>query len=783
MASGRPRRGNNGDELFLDSPSSTGTPIQPLRIQKRVGSPSDISQGTASPPPQNSFLPHPAQRRPTLPTAAGSSSGSPNLPYPDRPAAERIAGQQQQQQPHQQFQQGDLPYPDRERNNRSRQDSVVAPSPERASTPQSAASTGTPQPTRHVSVVHADAYPTPPPFRQREGRPQRLPRQNSRPESPPPHPHPGGEGGPPSPDPILNPFPQFHQQYWPPPSRMTSTSTTAARRGSPPPPETPATATDEQPLVTFPPNVAAQRRGGARGRSNTGQSRTPPQAQASAPPAQPPAEAPVEAPPRPWTPTEAPGSYPHGPPTVWQGTGGQEVPTQTGGQPSAPQNSVSVNAQAQQALEQDFQRLNMSASPPPSYASLSQAGAGPSNGTTAQGYPNEKHTVVVGAAVPQELPHNSHTVHPAFHNDPPQGQPQQTPQPPVQSQPQQQQQEQQQQQQQQQQPQPHTQEHSQSPHPSFTQEQPHFTPPPRVGPSPPPPLPEGWMAHLDPNSGQYYYIHIPTSRTQWEPPAPEPAFNPPPVASPALSTSTYSNAPPLASPGFAPPMTAYTDQGMSGISSPAPPLVHNNSFPVQPPIPHLPLAGIALYNVAPANGEYFGPYLRYTNMDIERGIWLGSIMIITANPQPPTVHLHQSIDLSPNPRQLKANPIYTHKTWTFYRYDIDIQMGDMGAKWTYAITSHLGCTRYEFLVAGRTERNWRFIAHSCNDFSLSVKAEERARLGGVGFMWKDVMQKHIETGGFHAQLAGGDQIYADRLWREIPLLKVCAIYPIDSLTI
>jgi len=110
-------------------------------------------------------------------------------------------------------------------------------------------------------------------------------------------------------------------------------------------------------------------------------------------------------------------------------------------------------------------------------------------------------------------------------------------------------------------------------------------------------------------------------------------------------------------------------------------------------------------------------------------------------------------------------------------------MGDMGAKWTYAITSHLGCTRYEFLVAGRTERNWRFIAHSCNDFSLGVKAEERARLGGVGFMWKDVMQKHIETGGFHAQLAGGDQIYADRLWREIPLLKVCAICPIDSLAI
>lgn len=247
------------------------------------------------------------------------------------------------------------------------------------------------------------------------------------------------------------------------------------------------------------------------------------------------------------------------------------------------------------------------------------------------------------------------------------------------------------------------------------------------------------------------------------------------MASPPLSNAGYASIPPLGSPGFAQPMKfpdpmgVYSDNGMTGLGSPA--MMHTNSFPVHTP-PQLPHSGVALFNIAPVNGEYFGPYLRYTNMDIERGIWLGSIMIITAGPQPPTIHLHRSIDLSPNPRQLKANPIFTHRTWTFYRYDIDIQMGDLGEKWTYAITSHLGITRYEFLVAGRADRNWRFIAHSCNGFSLSVKAEEKQRLGGVGFMWKDVMQKHLDTGGFHAQIGGGDQIYADRLWREIPLLKV-----------
>jgi phosphodiesterase/alkaline phosphatase D-like protein len=127
--------------------------------------------------------------------------------------------------------------------------------------------------------------------------------------------------------------------------------------------------------------------------------------------------------------------------------------------------------------------------------------------------------------------------------------------------------------------------------------------------------------------------------------------------------------------------------------------------------------------------------------------------------------------ISSTARQLKANPIYSHQRWMFYRYDIDIQMEESGAKWTYAITSHLGCTRYEFLVAGRNETSWRFIAHSGNDFALNVNANERSRLGGVGYMWKDILQKHIECNGFHAQLGLGDQIYADRMWKEIPLLK------------
>jgi hypothetical protein len=292
--------------------------------------------------------------------------------------------------------------------------------------------------------------------------------------------------------------------------------------------------------------------------------------------------------------------------------------------------------------------------------------------------------------------------------------------------------------------------------------------PSQIPPASPPPLPEGWIAHLDPNSGQYYYIHLPTQSTQWEfPKGPTPlnlgdtplspvgSVYQNPLASPGLSFSQK----PLASPGL--PLTpGYDQQSMMSLSNPA-------AFTGPPPS-----SGIDIYKVVATNGVYFGPYLRYTNMDIERGIWYGSILLVTDAPQPPTIHIHQSLDLSPNPRQLKAANISQHQRWSFYKYEIDLQMEDSGpAKWTYAITSHLGCTRYEFLVAGKHETNWRFIATSGNDFTLNVSANERARLGGVGFMWKDIMQKHAECGGFHCQLGLGSQIYADRMWKEIPSLK------------
>ncbi len=762
------KQGRPQEELFLRASDAPDTPsVGPLRIQKakspppRTDSAGSSSQPAFSRPPPMPSFPAPPTNPPTAP-----------LPYPDdRPARY-------------------TPVSDRDRQN-TNQSPPTGPSPTSPSQRPRFDANDPNRPTiGGYGARYQDAAPLPSRLAERRGTtPKPLPDSpNAEAESPDREPlfqkapqRKAASDAAPS-----NPYPDYHQQYFPPPasgedrqqsgpalnipnpigvnrfSSTASNSTVKAQRGSPPPPETP---------IIPPPNGGIEARFAAAGIAGTStltnlQAQSVQNAAAAQrnqvyanqqvrPGVTSPASAQQQQPPRrPWTPTESPGSNPAGPPTVYQGMHQITSPSSPprGPLPQAPTfASPPTNVPQEHALNQDMSRLNMTEEPPPAYSSITHA-----TGNQTQSYPNEKGQMPSAQGVSLSDPNQGH---PAFANDarqqagPSQQQQQQQPQPqpvPVLA------------------PTPTTnlaQQQAQSVHPAQTTS----SPAPGPGPASPPPLPEGWIAHLDPNSGQYYYIHLPTQSTQWEfpkgptplnlnePMSPTGSFVGGPLASPSFGKA------PLASPGFQTQNPGFPgDFGMASLSTPT-----TTGFTGPPPV-----AGVDQYKVAPTNGVYFGPYLRYTNMDVERGLWLGSILLITNTPHPPTIHIHQSADLSPNPRQLKANPIYSHQTWMFYRYDVDLKMEEEhAAKWTYAITSHLGCTRFEFLVAGRHETSWRFIAHSGNDFALNVNANERAKLGGVGLMWKDILQKNAECGGFHVQLGMGGQIYADRLWKELPLLK------------
>ena len=739
-------QGKPDGEMFLNRPSGRDSPtiVEPLRINKRSSSASSGVPSTAgkqSPAPQQ-----PPQSTTVYPM--------PSLPYPDDHARQQSQAMRSNASPY--------PYPDVRK----------ATSPEQ---PGSSGS-GTRQQAKRVNSGEGKSGQT---LGERRGNmPKPLP------ESPGPD-APDKEGlfqrNPQRADPPLRsppltaplPSTQNQQQYWPPPSASSaadalsrlkirdpssinrisstaSTSTTRAQRGSPPPPETPIVppSTGARPQTDIEARYAASGIAGTatltslQAQSVAAQQRA---AQYGIPPvpSQPQGNNPPQ---RPWTPTEVPGSTVHPTPTVYQGMGEAQPPTAPGPQIAPVQSPTRLP----NPVESEISRLQAHEEPPPAYSQVPGGAAG-------NRYQTDKRrrstlgtnavapaAIAAAATVPAgvnmipgaQMPNQSD--HPAFANDPRQA-PQSPPAQPV---------------------------LNGQMHPA----QPMIpqTPSQQIPPASPPPLPEGWIAHIDSKSGQYYYIHLPTQATQWEfpkgptplnlidtPMSPVASVYQHPMASPALSFSQK----PLGSPGL--PLTpGYDQQSILSLSNPA-------AFTGPPPT-----SGVDLYRVAATNGVYFGPYLRYCNMDIDRGIWYGSILLVTDAPQPPTIHIHQSTDLSPNPRQLKAANISAHQRWTFYKYEIDLRMEEFGpAKWTYAITSHLGCTRYEFLVAGKHDTNWRFVCTSGNDFSLNVNANERARLGGVGFLWKDIMQKHVECGGFHCQLGLGGQIYADRLWKEIPSLK------------
>ncbi|KAK9468103.1 hypothetical protein V1512DRAFT_128022 [Lipomyces arxii] len=179
-----------------------------------------------------------------------------------------------------------------------------------------------------------------------------------------------------------------------------------------------------------------------------------------------------------------------------------------------------------------------------------------------------------------------------------------------------------------------------------------------------------------------------------------------------------------------------------------------------------------VYHSVPSNGTFFGPYLRYKNVDVVNGVWFGSVMVVIESSDAPYFQFHPTSDIT----QIQAvapRVIYQYKNYKFFRYELTIHQsrGYTDQFWTYALTLFGKTFTYQFLVAGSEETEWKFMAFSCADFSLGVSEEEREELGGVGYLWEDVMDKHKQLGGLHVMLGGGDQIYADRMWKEVASLQ------------
>ncbi|KAJ3163596.1 hypothetical protein HDU86_000179 [Geranomyces michiganensis] len=175
------------------------------------------------------------------------------------------------------------------------------------------------------------------------------------------------------------------------------------------------------------------------------------------------------------------------------------------------------------------------------------------------------------------------------------------------------------------------------------------------------------------------------------------------------------------------------------------------------------------YGAPTASAGYFGPYLRYGNVDYNTRVWTGSIMIITQSPQPCRVTLTPMPAVA-QPLTFTTVPIDTYQQHTFHRADVFLHMTEQPVVWRYVLEDVDPGRAFEFHVAAVGDKQWRFAFHSCNGFSSSVKPEEREKLGGVSALWRDVMSQH-RTAPFYAMLGGGDQIYGDPVFKAVPGLQ------------
>ncbi|KAI9142772.1 hypothetical protein BKA69DRAFT_1123823 [Paraphysoderma sedebokerense] len=160
----------------------------------------------------------------------------------------------------------------------------------------------------------------------------------------------------------------------------------------------------------------------------------------------------------------------------------------------------------------------------------------------------------------------------------------------------------------------------------------------------------------------------------------------------------------------------------------------------------------------PGHG-YHGPYLKFGGT--KNNSYSASVLIVTPESNPPPTLL-TSTNLNVNAIRLAI-----YHGCAFHRYDLVIPQSEQETPVEYWF-SHDHGRRLRFVVPGwNTE--WKFFFSSCNGFSLEYTPAQRQAAGGIQPLWRDVMEKHQQR-AFHVHLGGGDQIYNDPVFVEVPEL-------------
>lgn len=169
-----------------------------------------------------------------------------------------------------------------------------------------------------------------------------------------------------------------------------------------------------------------------------------------------------------------------------------------------------------------------------------------------------------------------------------------------------------------------------------------------------------------------------------------------------------------------------------------------------------------------ASGIVTGPSLRLRKVDYDTGVYNGSILIVTRDGEAVapriefTVGCSLKTDCSSEGPELRdgefRSTLFHEEVWDesvyrFFRYNIEIPLGDVEQMVKYSVDGRLE-PHYRFFIPSRTT-NFNTISFSCNGFSLNVDTTSFK-----GSMWLDILNKHSKV-HYNVMLGGGDQIYSD----------------------
>ncbi len=161
--------------------------------------------------------------------------------------------------------------------------------------------------------------------------------------------------------------------------------------------------------------------------------------------------------------------------------------------------------------------------------------------------------------------------------------------------------------------------------------------------------------------------------------------------------------------------------------------------------------GMQNMRVFPDLKETYGPYCKFNG--IMNNIWYGSVMVVSKQRQQLSLIDGQSISVQPF-------EFHSYQQYHFYRFSFTLNLSQNARKVGYQLNE-----KVYYISLPAINEPIRALWHSCNGFSSGVDET----VFPFDALWIHVLNQH-NSRPYHCQMGGGDQLYCDSVFDQVPSL-------------